>query len=298
MQNVKELFAKELAFKDVLKDLPKFAHIQVSMEHVFANGQVSNYFLKNFGGTKRWSEFKFLCEHCNENIEGLLPYMDHMREAGIKTFQMKCIEEDCSRRNPFSALYSFINHVSEHNDYLAMSCVFCSPTRIFYNMPCLLNHYIDCHTELNFAFYMCLECGTYCQSITQLRVHKMSVHDKVQEIDESETDSSDEEGVSNKKKRSFSVDDTDWNPLMLIKGSNALRQSKSSFNLVPKKLKPSKSQTALKPSPSSIYHPKVRDVSGRRTYPCTVEGCNRVLVTPGGFAYHMLTHTGKKNQIY
>lgn len=192
----------------------------------------------------------------------------------------------------FAALYSYINHCSsDHHEYLAFSCIFCTPTRIFYNMPCLLEHYLTQHLDYNFSFFMCLECGTFCQSITQLRMHKMTIHDKVLSVsDDDEVTESDEEGPTAKKKPKQT--DVEWTPL------NA-SHSKSLNSLVAKKslLNVSKGDSTLqleKTYPGMQFHPKVRNVGDRKTYPCPYEGCNRVLITQSGYDYHILTHTGEK----
>lgn len=284
---------------DVLKDLDMYAHIQVEKEHILESGQISDKFLQKFEATKTWTQFMYHCDHCNEEILGLLAFMDHKRGEGIKIYKIKCVEAECPRE--FSALYSYINHcATDHDAHLAFSCVFCVPSRVFYNIPCLLNHYLDSHSDMNFSFFMCIECGMFTQSIKQLHTHKMSKHDKVQEIDENSDDSesSDEEGAHRKKQSRFS--DIDWTPLNAM----APRQFKSTMNLKAKSIIPKKSTSTANLSaaatPSSLneqkpqFHQKVRDTQNRQTFPCTVEGCNRTLVTAAGYAYHLLTHTGEQ----
>lgn len=185
--NIKELFAEELAFKDPRLDLQAYSHINVDIEHVNDDGEISSEYLKTFGGTKLWTEFTYKCNHCDDDFTGLIAYMDHMRDAGIKSFKVRCVEKTCVRE--YAALYSYINHSAEHHEHLMFSCIFCKPTRIFYNIVCLTNHYMGSHSDVNFALYACLECGTYYQNITQLRVHKMNTHDKPQEIEQSSDDS-------------------------------------------------------------------------------------------------------------
>lgn len=282
---------------DVLRDLNSYSHIRVDLENVLENGEISNDYLQMFNGTMKWSQFSYSCDHCNEKIEGLLAYMDHQRNAGIKHYKIKCAEENCT--SEYWALYSYINHcVTDHHEHLAFTCVFCVPSRIFYNVICLLNHYLESHLDMNFSFFMCIECGTYSKSITQLRVHKMTQHDKFVDLDEEESESSDEDGARRKQAK---VNDSDWTPLQ----AKTPRQTKSSTNMVAKSniLKKTKSTANLNLATSSgnaessrvgsQFHPKVRDLENRRVYPCTYEGCNRILVTPNGYAYHMLIHTGE-----
>lgn len=277
---------------DVVKDLDAYSHIKVEKKYLLETGEVSVEYLAKYGGTKKWSEMKFDCNHCHQRIKGLLSYMDHMREAGIKRYKIKCTEDDCCRE--YAALYSFINHAAEHDLHLAFSCVFCVPTSIFYNIPCLLNHYLASHMDVQFAFYMCLECATYCQSITQLQIHKMSQHDKVYDITDLENDSDESDGIP-KRKQSRLEEDVEWTPVNLnlnrsksysniASKSNQVRTTTSAGNLLP---------STSTPNSSREFHQKVRNTENRTLYPCTFEGCNRVLITPAGFDYHILTHSGK-----
>lgn len=287
------MFATELAFKNVLEDLNSYSHIRVDSNYVLENGQVSDEFLQNYQETKKWTDFWYHCDHCNEDIKGLIAYMNHKRDAGIKSYKIMCSEEDCSRQ--FLALYSYINHCVSHHEHLAFTCVFCVPSLIFYNVTCLLNHYMDSHLDMNFSLFMCIQCGTYTQNITQLRIHKMSVHDQPMEVDEESESSDDDDNVGGrpKKNRRMTVNDADWTP----PSNFSPRQSKSSTNLKAgaSTLKRSKSAFNLAEQPRAAqFHPKAREIENRRQYPCTYEGCNRILVTPNGYAYHMLTHSGEK----
>jgi hypothetical protein len=252
------------------------------------DGEITGDYLENLAETKLWDSFTYPCDHCNTDIKGLLAFIDHKKEAGINSYRVKCIEQNCNRE--FAALYSYINHCSgEHYKYLAFSCVFCNPTRIFYNMPCLLEHYITKHLDYNFCIFTCLECSIYCQSITQLRIHKMTTHDKVLSVSVDDSDS--EPGHSSKKQAKLS--DTEWTPL------NASR-CKSTFNIAAVRSLYSinsleQDNSKLEQShPGLKFHPKVRNVENRPTYPCPYEGCNRVLITQNGYDYHILTHTGMR----
>lgn len=234
----------------------------------------------------KWTDFVYHCNHCDTDITGLFAYMEHMRTAEIKAYKIRCTEKSCVRE--FAALYSYINHSSDHNHHLAFSCIFCEPTRIFLNVACLINHYLSAHANINFQLYVCIECGHYCQNITQLRVHKMSQHDKVQEVDNESSTDSDYDDLPKKPKM---CDDYEWK--VPLPGS--LKRTKStSLNAL------NGTQSKVKIPRQSIdghqgkqFHPKVHDVTNRTLYPCTIEGCERVLVTAAGLEYHLLCHSGK-----
>lgn len=264
--------------------MENYSHIRVDQEYLTENGELCPDWLQAFDGTMKWTDFVYTCSHCNTEIVGLFAYMEHMREAGVKSFKIHCGEKPCARE--FAALYSYINHLADHHEHLRFSCIFCSPSRIFLNIPCLINHYLDSHANINFQIYVCIECGHYCQNITQLRIHKMSQHDKVQDIDNPSSDDSDEE----KPKKQKMSDDFEWkfptpNGLKRVKSRslNALNATPSKYNLARK---------SLEGHPGKNFHPKVHDVANRTTYPCTIEGCDRILITPAGLEYHLLTHSG------
>lgn len=245
-------------------------------------GEISSDWLKDYEGTKTWTDFTYQCSHCDTEITGLFAYMQHLKSASINTFKVRCGESNCVRE--FAALYSFINHSTEHHQHLAFSCVFCEPTRIFLNIPCLINHYMKAHAEMNFQLYVCIECAHYCQSMTQLRVHKMSFHDKVQDVDKVSSDDSDDE-LPKKPKIS---NDCDWK--MPIPGG--IKRSKSTVpNLLPKQSEKFRRQSVVGHE-GKHFHPKVRDVENRKTFACTFIGCNRVLISQAGYEYHLLTHSG------
>lgn len=281
-------------------DLENFSHIRVDSSCLAKDGEISSEYLLKIGETKLFSSFTYFCDHCNTDIQGLLAFIDHRKAAGINSYKLKCPEDNCKRE--YSALYSYINHCSsDHHEYLAFSCIFCTPTRIYYNMPCLLEHYMSQHMDYNFSFYMCLECGMYSQSITQLRMHKLTIHDKILSVsDEEETDSDREHGRSSKKQAK--MNDVDWTPLnasyskfmMNIAAKRSMSmfsESNSMSNLAQSKAKLEESHPGMK------FHPKVRNIENRLTYPCPYEGCNRVLITQSGYDYHILTHTGMERKM-
>jgi hypothetical protein len=115
----------------------------------------------------------------------------------------------------------------------------------------------------------------------------MSQHDKVQDVDNLSSDDDSDDGFPKKPK----VSDDDWKLPM----PSSLKRSKStSLNAL------NGTQTKMKVGRKSLeghsgkqFHPKVHDVTNRVLYPCTVQGCDRVLITMAGLEYHLLTHSGK-----
>lgn len=265
MNTVFELFSKELAFKNKLEDLQNFTHISLPLENMKEDGEIKKECLNAFKGTKKWSDMKFFCDHCNVEFQGLFQFIDHKKSAGIKSFKVKCFIENCDRET--SALYSYINHCRTHDECLAFSCIFCSPTCIFYNIPCLLEHYKEAHTNLNFTFYVCLECGDYFQSILQLRKHKMSNHDETQYIDE---DSDDDDSEPEKRKKRKTIDQ-EWTPLL---------QTKSTTNLTSKNIQKKNRRSTVSASNSKKF------------YQC--ETCDKLLSSPQSLDYHSKIHSGEK----
>lgn len=59
---------------------------------------------------------------------------------------------------------SILNHMAKkHYDVLRFCCVVCS--KVFYNMPLLMQHYKSVHPTASLIIYPCLQCGLYSVSI-------------------------------------------------------------------------------------------------------------------------------------
>lgn len=155
-----------------LTDCDEFTHVNVRPELRNDLGEILIEFMDC--NKILWSDMIFKCSHCNADIKGLMNYIQHMNGIGNHKFRLHCFDDSCNRK--FSALYSFINHAAEHHLHLNLMCIFCKPSRLFFNAVCLMNHHIDEHKDLNFSLFFCFECAQYFQCLKLLREHLQNFH--------------------------------------------------------------------------------------------------------------------------
>lgn len=287
-----------------MKDLDEiFTHIDIDKQHVNEKtGEISREIIKMFKGSIIWSDYKFKCinSQCSLVIYGLVDYMKHLHfEEKLLSYKLQCPEIGCSKE--CRSLSSFINHSANHHIHIRFTCIFCTPSKLFYNIPCLVNHYQEVHYNLNFSLIVCFYCGTYCQSMNQLNVHKKSCLNKygqIQNINDDDDEEMSEDDVGPAAKRSKSRD-CDWQPTNDV--GVKINRSKSVANIVKSDVQHMQRSLLLGNSKSMTniiggksFHPKVHDITNRVLYPCTFEDCTRVLVTKEGLDYHMNVHNNQK----
>lgn len=148
-------------------------------------GEVPLKWLIQFDDFETWGTLEFQCQsHCNEVFKGLSNYLTHLGVIPDSQRSLKC--QIC----PFETISvhrttSYINHMSrQHFSYIKFCCILCS--KVFVNMSMLSLHYQKNHDSVKLVLYPCLNCGLYCQKISQLKAHK-SIHD-IQPNDDSKSE--------------------------------------------------------------------------------------------------------------
>jgi len=140
---------------------------------------------------------------------------------------------------------------------------------------------------------MCVECGMYCQNLRTLSLHK-DLHYQADELKKLDAKKEVQTPKTSDKNDDFLLD-TD---ISFSTTNKRKRGRRSNNNLT----LPSSSATAVKSfvnlnKTMRTYHPKTLkfdESSSRPTYPCTFEGCTKILMTKSGFTYHMMVHTDTK----
>lgn len=286
-KEVRKLFS--LNDKNPLKDFEKFSRIMVDHSNLEKDGEISKKWLeKNVVTKKVWNEMIFEC-NCNTKVSSLIGYLDHQK-SHKSSLKLKC-PEHC--KEIFSSLSPFINHiVSAHQyEYLCYCCICCG--KIFYNIPALINHYELNHPNIQNLF-MCVECGSYCQNLVSLKSHK-NLHYPL-DLDLNNTVDPKPEMLTSvtENNRNFLLE-TDISFAVTTKQRRAHR-SNNNKTLPETDAVAAKSYTNLNKTMRN-YHCKTQlfdDTMIRKTYPCLVEGCPRILVTKSGYEYHMMVHNGVK----
>lgn len=175
-QNFKQVLERtESLFKNL--DASCCEQIEIPKAKLSKDGEVPREWLSDYENFKTWDEFTFVCkEHCKIKFDNLFSYCVHQEQVPRTNRMIQC--NQCQQQfKGCGFLASFINHTAaNHYQHLKFCCIVCS--RVFFNMPSLLQHCKSQHGDIElYDVYPCLECGAYKFSYTNLKTHK-AVHDK------------------------------------------------------------------------------------------------------------------------
>lgn len=154
-------------------DLSLYDSIGIDGSDLLEGGEVPDSWLKIYKDNKTWNDLSFTTNcHCvNTSLYDLLSHECYLSRPNRSVSCGLC--EKICHSNAFQS--SILNHMARHYDFLKFCCVVCS--KVFYNMPFLMQHYLDDHPTANLVTYPCLQCGLYTFTLQQLREHKKRRHD-------------------------------------------------------------------------------------------------------------------------
>lgn len=158
-------------------DLSEYDSIDIEVGRLKVGGEVPAEWLKKFGDFTTWEDLKFTTNcKCGKYSRSFYDLLAHECEIPRPSRSISCGVHGCDKvclSNAFQS--SILNHMSKkHFDFLKFCCVVCS--KVYFNMPFLLQHYRDEHSSATLVIYPCLQCGLYNFSQQHLIAHKERCH--------------------------------------------------------------------------------------------------------------------------
>lgn len=118
----------------------------------------------------RWSDFKIVCNLCDEQYENIFQLLRHAKSVHSENKTAKAYKcTDCSTTKQFLTHTRFVRHVSDfHHKTLKYCCLKCP--KIVWNFQALNRHYQLDHE--NDEVFICLTCGHYSLTNLDLKRHR------------------------------------------------------------------------------------------------------------------------------
>lgn len=159
-----KLFAEEL---DGTSKLSVNLHLNTSASNQLSDGEIPEEFASRISEV-RWRDILScgICKLPFTNIEDLLDHSESKHFTRAKVFHCQSCDSD------FTAISEsiLVNHLVDRHffEHLKFCCMVCS--KMFYDLKSLHNHY-KTHSG-NFKLLVCLICGWYAKTLTDLKEHK------------------------------------------------------------------------------------------------------------------------------